>query len=353
MVSTMNLISKSIPMHINLKRAVLVVCVVALCIASVWLLQIVALAKPSPWKISGQSPEFSLISIHKVNAEVRRSSDEEPVFFILRNSSLIFQETVGRVSYKERFNRINLLTGKLESQIIPDQSFSSITNNQETIFITQDTHRIPIYSDQTLKEPGAILVRAFDIDTGDVKWTSVYEGFALTSYMNADENQVQISGNNGHGTNRDQTVLDAFTGEILSGEIDDTFQSDGKLPPYFHIADLGDAIFVLAHNPVIAYDQKTDSIVWQTDIIGSVSNIVVSDGIIYFLDHDAIFHAIDAESGEPLGYVQFEPSNPSKAEPFGDYGATRYTVAADEDNVVLYFSETEQLFFFHFAKGSE
>jgi hypothetical protein len=140
-------------MQKNIKRAIfLIMVIVIVCIASVWLLQKAALANPSPWQISEQSPEFSLISTHKINAEVRRYSGEEPIFLIVRNSSLIFQETVGRISYKGRFNRVNLLTGELESQIIPDQSVSSSTNNQQTIFIAQNTHRIPVYSGQTLKD---------------------------------------------------------------------------------------------------------------------------------------------------------------------------------------------------------
>jgi outer membrane protein assembly factor BamB len=171
--------------------------------------------------------------------------------------------------------------------------------------------------------------------------------------MNANENQVRIAGHNGHGADRDKTVLDALTGQVLEGDIDEAFQSGADFPSYHHIADLGDDIFVLAHSPIIAYDSKTDSIVWETDIIGSVSNFFVSNGMVYFLDHNGIFRAIDEQTGKTLGYVQFEPANPSKAEPFGDYGATRYTVAADEDNVVLYFSETQQLFFFHFARDSE
>lgn len=340
-------------MQKSIKRVILITVIVIMCVASVWLLQKAALANPSPWQISKQSPQFSLISTHKINAEVRRYSGEEPVFLIVRNSSLIFQETVGRFSYKERFNRINLLTGQLESQIIPDQSVSSSTNNQQSIFIAQNTYRTPVYSGQTLREPGAILVKAFDIGTSNVEWTSVYKGFALVSYMNADENQVRLGGHNGHGADRDKTTLDANTGEVTEQETDVAFQSDTNFPSYHHIADLGDDIFVLAHSPVIAYDSKTDSIVWQTDITGSVSNFFVSNGVIYFLDQDAIFHAIDAQSGATLGYVQFEPVNPSKAEPIGNYGTTRYTVAADGNNVVLYFSETQQIFFFQFARDSK
>lgn len=317
-----------------------------------WLLQ-TSVPDVSPWQITEQSSEFSLISTHKINAEVRRYSSEDATFLILQGSSLIFQETVGLVSYKSRFNRINLLTGELESQIIPEQSVSAFANNPQTVFIAQNTYRIPIYSGQTLKEPGAILVKAFDIDTGNIKWTSVYEGFALISYMNADENQVRIAGHNGHGADRDKTVLDALTGQVLEGGIDKAFQSGADLPSYHHIADLGEDVFVLEHNPVIAYDSKIDSIVWQTDIIGSVSNFFVSNGVIYFLSHDGIFRALDAQTGATLGFVKFEPADPNKAEPFENYGATRYTVAADGNNVVLYFSEIQQLFFFHFARSSE
>ncbi|MCP5099323.1 MAG: PQQ-binding-like beta-propeller repeat protein [Chloroflexi bacterium] len=358
MASIVTLIGKDNPMQIkqtkNKKRLVSVVIITLLSIMIFWLLQNAATApKVSPWQISDQSPEFSLISIHKINAEARRYGSEDPTFLILRNSSLIFQESAGRISYKGRFNRIDLLTGQLESQIIPDQSISGFTNNQQTIFIAQDTYRIPVYSGQTLKEPGAIFIKAFDIGTGNVEWTSVYEGFALISYMNANENQVRISGHNGHGADRDQTVLDALTGEVLEGDINDTFQSGGNLPSYFHIADLGDDMFVLSHSPVIAYDLKTDSIVWQTDIIESVSNFFVSNGVIYFLDNDAIFRAIDEQTGANLGYVQFEPTNPSKAEHFANYGVTNYTVVADGNSVALYFSETKQLFFFHFAGDSE
>lgn len=317
------------------------------------LLQNGAVPGESPWLITEQSPEFSLISTHKINAEVRRYSGEQAIFLILQDSSLIFQETVGRFSYKSRFNRINLLTGELESQIIPDQSVSNFTNNQQILFIAQDTYKYPVYSGQILKEPGAILVKALDLGTGNVKWTSVYEGFALTSYMNADENQVKIAGHNGHGADRDKTVLDALTGQVLGENIDEAFQSGADFPSYFHIADLGEDVFVLAHNPVIAYDSKFDSILWQTDIIGSISNFFVSDGVIYFLSHDGIFRALDAQTGATLGFVKFEPADPNKAEPFADYGSTRYTVAADDNNVVLYFSEAQQLFFFRFTKSGE
>ncbi len=193
------------------------------------------------------------------------------------------------------------------------------------------------------------MVKAFDIDTGEFLWSSVYEGFTFVSYMKADEDQVRIGGHNGHRLDPDKTVLDPLTGEVLEGATDSIFPSSADLPPYQHIASLGDDMFVLSHSPVIAYALKSDSMVWQTDIIGSVSNIFASNGVIYFLDHDGIFRALDEQSGATLGYVQFEPANPNKAEPFGDYGITRYTVVADGNNVALYFSETQQLFFFHFT----
>ncbi len=334
------------------KQLTWIVLIVLLGILIFWLLKNASVPDVSPWQISDQSPEFSLISTHKINAEVRRYSGEQPVFLILQNSNLIFQESVGPISYKGRFNRINLLTGQLESRIIPDQSVSNFTNNQQTIFIAQDTYRIPIYSGQILKDPGAVLISAFDIDTGNAEWTSVYKGFTFTSYMIADENQLRIAGHNGHGADRDKTVLDVLTGEVLEDNIDEAFQSSRNFPYYYHIADLEDGVFVLAHSPVIAYDSKTDSILWQTDIIGSVSNFFVSNGVIYFLAHDGIFRALDAQTGATLGFVKFEPIDPNKAEPFEDYGSTRYTVAADGNNVVLYFSETQQLFFFRFTKRS-
>ena len=345
--------------QLNRWEIFLLVILVALCI-----IQYLLIARntfnsiPSPWQVSEKSPEFSFVTTYKLTDISRREDGEHQFFLILRDNSLIYYKGIANILYANySLNRLNLLTGEFEWQQKQERPVSGIANNEHIIFFTHNTYTTPRYSGQTLTRPGAILVTAHDIDSGNQLWSTVYEGFAGTSYMRTSESQILIGGHNGHGAYTDETVLNVGTGEILEGEdggkvgTDIALQVTENLPTYNHMAELTDNVVVLAHSPIIAYDLKIDSIVWQTEINRSFSNIVVSNNVIYFLDDKAILWALDGQTGAALGHVQFGPVDPGRAEPFGNYGG--YSIVADGTGVALYFSETHQLFFFHFVRGDE
>jgi outer membrane protein assembly factor BamB len=316
---------------------------------------------PSPWQIAEHSPEFSPIATHEIHMHLRRKAGDEEIFMILRDDNLVFYESNSTILYQSHsFNRINLVTSTFQWQHHLRRPVTSITNNEQTFFIAFDLQEVPSYSGKTLVRPGAILVTAYDIDTGNSVWSSVYKGFGWVSHLDANENEIGIDGHNGHGLDRDATKLDARTGEILEGEFAGLNTARrircqfGDMPYYRRLKDLPNCHVVIArNNEILVLDLETNSIVWQENSEGTISNLAVSNGIIYFLAQDGILWALDVQTGTTLGHVQFEPVYPRNAEPLEDSFVPDYTVVADGNGVALHFMETQQLFFFHFSRSDE
>ena len=365
MVSIMTLTGKGSqmkPKQVNIKKlCILTIFVIFSIVVILPLIRNAFIPHPSPWQIAEHSPEFSPVATHEVNIFLRRSASDEEVFMILRDDNLIFYESNSTILYQSRsLNRINLLTGTFRWQHHLKQPVSSITNNEEALFIAFNDYIKPSYSGKTLVRPGAILVTAYNIDTGDSMWSSVYKGFGAITYMDANENEIGISGFNSRGLDRAATKLDARTGEILEGEFVGLNTARrircqfGDMPYYRRLKDLPNCHIVIArNNEILVLDLETNSIVWQENSEGSISNLAVSNGIIYFLAQDGILWALDVQTGTTLGHVQFEPVYPKNAEPLKDSFVPNYAVVADGNGVALHFMETQQLFFFRFTKSDE
>jgi outer membrane protein assembly factor BamB len=366
MVSIMTLIEMSNQMKtkekqgIVLKRFIWVFIILFYVLAVPLVIRNVITSKTSPWQIVEQSPEFTLIGIHEISTQKRRDDGSQELFLILRDNSLIFLKSFDVIFYQSNvFKQVNLVTGKLEWQNRLERSGLSVASNEHAFYVT-DLHRVSGYSGKTLVRPGAILVMAYDIDTGDRIWSTAYEGFAFVSYLAANETEVRIGGHNGHGFDRDATKMDTHTGDILEGEVE-AFTTTRKircqseeLPFYHHLKDLADCKVVIADsNAVYVLDLTTNSTVWQVEIAGVVSNLAVSNGVIYFLAQDGNFWALDEQTGTTLGHVQFEPVYPGRAELLDNVDYPAHTVVADGNGVALHFMETQQLFFFHFLRNGE
>ena len=108
-----------------------------------------------------------------------------------------------------------------------------------------------------------------------------------------------------------------------------------------NIIYLRDGVYTLGQ--IYAIDQDNGEILWKTLPNEVIGNVAVSEGVAYYLTLDLYLWAVDAQSGELLDKVKFQPSDTPNIE------ENHYFVAADNSNVVVYLDGSNQLFAFQFA----
>jgi outer membrane protein assembly factor BamB len=92
---------------------------------------------------------------------------------------------------------------------------------------------------------------------------------------------------------------------------------------------------------VLALNRQTGDTVWETDN-NVVSNVAVSDSTAFFLTSSAELIAIDVETGQKVGSLQFTNGETQLGEDRG------YFVAASGGNVLVDLGDGRQLFAFRF-----
>jgi outer membrane protein assembly factor BamB len=95
---------------------------------------------------------------------------------------------------------------------------------------------------------------------------------------------------------------------------------------------------------VRAFDAQTNALIWETDSI-VVSNVAVDKFRAYFLTASAELIVMDIRTGLVTGKIEFAPENIAAESDYGFY------VAAKENNVFIYFGDSQQLFAFHETSG--
>lgn len=98
---------------------------------------------------------------------------------------------------------------------------------------------------------------------------------------------------------------------------------------------------------VLVTQESDDSIVWTYDQ-PVVSNIAVSETVTYFVTKATQLIAVDTRTGDVLGVVKFTPTFPDNF----DFANNHIIVAADGNNVAVYFRDKQQLSLFRFENGS-
>jgi outer membrane protein assembly factor BamB len=95
---------------------------------------------------------------------------------------------------------------------------------------------------------------------------------------------------------------------------------------------------------VRAFDTQTNALFWETAPI-VVSNVAVDKSRAYFLTTSAELIVMDIRTGLITGKIEFAPKNIITESDYGFY------VAAEENNVFIYFGDSQQLFAFHETLG--
>ncbi len=94
------------------------------------------------------------------------------------------------------------------------------------------------------------------------------------------------------------------------------------------------------YSKIIAYDVGTGRIVWSPGY-RFVSNIEVTDGVVYALAEDARLLALDVRTGEVLNSVHFWPAKTDV-----DVRTNAYHVRRAGEMLLTYFGDSQELIAF-------
>jgi outer membrane protein assembly factor BamB len=99
-----------------------------------------------------------------------------------------------------------------------------------------------------------------------------------------------------------------------------------------------------SYSPITALRENDGSVAWKFDQY-VVSNVAVDGSTSYFVTENAQLVAINTETGNVLGRMDF---NPKFAKDF-DYTNTSIFIAAHNQNIAVYFENTKQISIVHFS----
>jgi outer membrane protein assembly factor BamB len=105
-----------------------------------------------------------------------------------------------------------------------------------------------------------------------------------------------------------------------------------------------DHILLNFSSNVIALDKETGTLVWQTSTEQVVSNFVVQNDKVIFLDVDATLHIVEESSGNTFATIQFAPpfANARDIANSGNVIGSSLLVSI-EDMVAIYFGDTNMI----------
>lgn len=105
-------------------------------------------------------------------------------------------------------------------------------------------------------------------------------------------------------------------------------------------------IVLLFAGKVIVLDRETGALNWETSEDQIVTNFVLIDGQVVFLNIDATLFFMAESSGETLASVKFKPPAPNARDIVNGIG--RSMLVAADDIIVIYFGDTDMLSAYHF-----
>lgn len=288
--------------------------IAALFIASVvWLLYLYFVARPivmPEYEIvsaTGLKNVWLLTDVDMPFIEGNQLQRNEP-FLTLDKECTIFLERVSS-PWQHRIKCVHTTTGETEWESILDGLINAAANNSSYIFLV--FYQRPPPGCRPIPECDSVRVTAYDITSGQTRWSEVFQGIGGVSQIDADESLVHIRGGGGHGAYVAAFSIEASTGQRVAYQ--------GRRPE---------------SRPL---HQELSKLVGQ-DVVG---NIVVSDGAVYFSTDDATLWALSEETEELLGKVRFAIDDPSFIE-----SRDAFHIVAQGQIVLLYFRDSRQLFAF-------
>lgn len=216
---------------------------------------------------------------------------------------------------------LDTMTGHVRWQsALTTDAIAAVTRNSDFVFV--------VFSQGSVfncpePECDTIKIAAFEIETGNVKWSEIYHGLGAISQIIAEDEVVHVRGGGGHGAWATAFSFVADTGERLSDR--GPWPAIGRVDSHKYY-DLPHSFF-------------------EGEVV-IVSNVVKDNGIIYYLTNNAILWAFAEDTKEILGQVYFKPNEPRLVT------ADRYFITAREE-VVVYLGGSGQLFAFAFSPNEQ
>lgn len=330
-----------------------------------------SLTSRKSYAIESISPEFELIwqkgsfsmPLPEHNSSILMVADTEQAYVLSEDGSIV---------------TLNLQNGEADQlvrmpyKVIPVPLALTIGMNSDTIYIGFDsTQKI-----QGNMSWGAGKIEARDRASGLLKWSRIIPGAAYVNLMIVTEDTVNIDG----FSSNNYYLLNAATGEILQSEpkLDSSFiwrseddlayertiessfqlrnQEEGKIlwqSEYFGVAQppifTDSRIVFKSGAQVFAIDKANGQIVWEyaknENNQPLYSNITSTNDTTFFMTEKGALLAVDNESGEILGGIQFSPP------PFNDTYNDTFQIASGNEIVLVHTGSTKQLFAFHFYQN--
>jgi hypothetical protein len=225
--------------------------------------------------------------------------DRECVIFLERVSS----------PWQHKIKCVHVTTGDIQWESSLEGLINAAVNNSSYIFVV--FYQRPPPGCRPIPKCDSVRVTAYDITSGQMKWSEVFQGIGGVSQIDADESLVHVRGGGGHGAYVAAFSIEASTGQRVASQ---TRRPESQ-----------------------PLHQELSKLVGK-DVVG---NIVVNEGIIYFSTDDTTLWALSEETKEVLGKVSFaidDPSFPARGDAFH--------IAAQGQTVLLYFKDSQQLFAF-------
>jgi outer membrane protein assembly factor BamB len=225
---------------------------------------------------------------------------------------------------------------------------------------------------------GAGGIAAYEINVGKFYWTKVIPGTRAIYSLVANDDAVAIDGG---GFSDYYYLVDSDSGEIISSSRKFTSGFPGSRPAinmaYLYDFSIStpsiqykpdvqniefwaerfdnvlqppvlsdDVLFIrrgvgTSLGSVAALNGLTGDLIWETGE-NIVSNVAVDGAAAFFMTHQSELVALDVETGQKVGSVQFSNGETQLGEDRG------YFVAASGGNVFVYLGDSHQLFAFHF-----
>ncbi len=221
-------------------------------------------------------------------------------------------------------------------------------------------------------------IAAYEINAGKLRWIRVISGTRGIYSLVANDDVVAIDGG---AFSHYYYLVDSDSGEIISSskKLTSGFPGSGPVINMAYLYDFSisthstqykpdvqniafwaerfdnvfqppvfvhDTLFIrrgvgTSSGSVAALNGETGDLIWETEK-NVVSNVAVDGTAAFFVTSQAELVALDAETGQKVGSVQFSNGETQLGEDRG------YFVAASGGNVFVYLGDGRQLFAFHF-----
>jgi hypothetical protein len=196
---------------------------------------------------------------------------------------------------------------------------------------------------ETMRETGDIFapgsLTAYDVTSGEILWQTTFELQYAARVQSLALKPPDLVVNTSRRPHFFYYILDPETGEIK--ERRDRY-------PFFEEPTYNGLVFSKEGygrvSPIVAKRESDGSVVWRYEQ-PVVSNIAVGGPVTYFVTRDAQLIAVDTQTGNVLGSLNFTPGFPEDIHFENDH----IIVAADGDLVAVYFRDRRQLSIFRFS----